>query len=159
VEFVADESCSGPVIRALRAAGHEVISIAESSKGTADEAVIERAFDERRVLITEDRDLANWSTRGRQSAGVIFLKFPSRVRCAKPAAVVEGRGKNWRQVATSLHCRRTGTDSRRAKTAGRKFSPDRALSLLELLIPVQNRSFLIRERLLWHIRHHREGRA
>jgi Domain of unknown function (DUF5615) len=43
VEFVADESCAGPVIRALRAAGHHVIAITEFSKGIPDEAVIERA--------------------------------------------------------------------------------------------------------------------
>jgi hypothetical protein len=32
VEFVADESCAGPVIRAMRAAGHDVIAITEFSR-------------------------------------------------------------------------------------------------------------------------------
>jgi hypothetical protein len=36
VEFVADESCAGPVIRALREAGHDVIAIAESAQGARD---------------------------------------------------------------------------------------------------------------------------
>jgi hypothetical protein len=49
LEFVADESCAGPVIRALREAGHDVVAIAEISKGIPDERVIERAFDEGRV--------------------------------------------------------------------------------------------------------------
>jgi predicted nuclease of predicted toxin-antitoxin system len=44
------------VISALRAAGRDVIAIAEIGKGTADERVIERAFSERRVLVTEDAD-------------------------------------------------------------------------------------------------------
>jgi len=56
VDFLADESCTGPVIRALRSAGHDVVAIAEVAKGTPDEKVMERAFDERRVLITEDSD-------------------------------------------------------------------------------------------------------
>jgi hypothetical protein len=46
----------GPVIRALREAGHDVIAIAESATGASDEAVVKRAFNERRVLITEERD-------------------------------------------------------------------------------------------------------
>ena len=56
MEFVADESCAGPAIRALREAGHDVIAIAEIAKGAADEAIMERAFSEGRVLITEDSD-------------------------------------------------------------------------------------------------------
>jgi hypothetical protein len=46
VDFIADESCAGPVIRALRDAGHDVIAIAESSQGLPDERVMERAFSE-----------------------------------------------------------------------------------------------------------------
>jgi predicted nuclease of predicted toxin-antitoxin system len=90
VEFVADESCAGPVIRALREAGHDVMAIAEISKGIPDERVMERAFNERRVLITEDRDFGELVyARGRSAAGVVFVKFPSRARRTKPAAVVE----------------------------------------------------------------------
>jgi predicted nuclease of predicted toxin-antitoxin system len=94
VEFIADESCAGPVIRALREAGHDVIAIAESATGASDEAVFERAFDQGRVVITEDRDFGELVyARGRSSAGVVFVKFPSRARRAKPAAVVEAVAK------------------------------------------------------------------
>jgi uncharacterized protein with PIN domain len=90
VEFVADESCAGPVIRALRAAGHDVLAIAESATGASDEVVIARAFGEGRVLITEDRDFGELVYARRQlAAGVMFVKFPSRARGTKPAAVVE----------------------------------------------------------------------
>jgi predicted nuclease of predicted toxin-antitoxin system len=90
VEFVADESCAGSIIRALREAGHDVIAIAEISKGIPDEQVMERAFSEGRVLLTEDADFGELVyARGRPSAGVIFVKFDSRTRRAKPAAVVE----------------------------------------------------------------------
>jgi predicted nuclease of predicted toxin-antitoxin system len=91
---MADESCAGPVIRALREAGHDVIAIAESATGSSDEAVMERAFNERRVLITEDRDFGELMyARGRSAAGVVFVKFPSRARRAKPAALVEAVAK------------------------------------------------------------------
>jgi predicted nuclease of predicted toxin-antitoxin system len=90
VKFLADESCAGPVIFALRQAGHDVLAIAEVEKRAVDERVIERALSERRVLITEDRDFGELVyARGRQSAGVIFVKFHSRARRAKPAAVLE----------------------------------------------------------------------
>ena len=56
MNFVADESCAGPVIRALREAGHDVIAIAEVAKGATDDQVLARALDEKRVLITEDHD-------------------------------------------------------------------------------------------------------
>ncbi|MGH8335966.1 MAG: DUF5615 family PIN-like protein [Gammaproteobacteria bacterium] len=43
------------MIRALREAGHDVIAIAEVARGASDEAVLEQALVERRVMITEDR--------------------------------------------------------------------------------------------------------
>jgi len=87
---VADESCAGPVIRALREGGHDVIAIAEVAKGAADEAIMERAFSEGRVLITEDSDFGELVyARGRPSAGVTFVKFHRGARRAKPGAVVE----------------------------------------------------------------------
>jgi hypothetical protein len=52
MNFLADESCAGPVIQALRDAGHDVIAIAEFAKGTVDELVMRRAFGERRILVS-----------------------------------------------------------------------------------------------------------
>lgn len=56
MNFVADESCAKPVVLALREAGHDVLSIAEVAPGATDQQVLERALNEKRVLITEDRD-------------------------------------------------------------------------------------------------------
>ena len=53
---MADESCAKPVVLALREAGHDVVSIGEVAPGATDQQVLERALNERRVLITEDRD-------------------------------------------------------------------------------------------------------
>jgi predicted nuclease of predicted toxin-antitoxin system len=90
VELLADESCAGPVIRALRAAGHDVLVIAEVAKGASDDWVMERAFAEDRILITEDRDFGELVyASGRPTAGVIFVKFHSHARRAKPQAVLE----------------------------------------------------------------------
>jgi predicted nuclease of predicted toxin-antitoxin system len=84
MNFLADESCAGPVIRALR----------EVAKGATDEQVLERALNDQRVLITEDRDFGELvHARSRSSAGVILVRFHSRARRAKPATVVEAVAK------------------------------------------------------------------
>ena len=94
MQFVADESCAGPVIRALRLAGHDIIAIAEISKGISDERVMERAFEEKRVLITEDSDFGELVyVRRRPSAGVVLVKFHRHMRKTKPTAVVEAVAK------------------------------------------------------------------
>lgn len=90
MNFVADESCAAPVIRALREAGHDVIAIAEVSRAATDDQVLDRALTEDRVLITEDSDFGELVyRRGRSSAGVILVRFPSHARRAKSATVVE----------------------------------------------------------------------
>jgi predicted nuclease of predicted toxin-antitoxin system len=87
------------VIRALRSEGHDVTAIAEIAKGAPDELVMKRAFDEKRVLITEDSDFGELVyARRRPSLGVIFVKFDSRARLAKPAAVVEAVTKLGRRL-------------------------------------------------------------
>lgn len=94
MNFLADESCAGPVIRALREAGHDIVAIAEVAKGATDEQVLERALNEKRVLITEDRDFGELVyARRRSSAGVILARFHSRARRTKTAAVVEAVAK------------------------------------------------------------------
>ncbi len=46
------------------------------------------------MLLTEDRDFGELVyARRRSSVGVVFVKFPSRARLAKPAAVVEALAK------------------------------------------------------------------
>jgi predicted nuclease of predicted toxin-antitoxin system len=94
MNFVADESCAMPVIRALREAGHDVVAIVEVARGASDDQVLERATEDKRVLITEDRDFGELVyARGRSSAGVVLVRFDSRVRHAKAATVVEAVSK------------------------------------------------------------------
>src|SRR5215472_6782085 len=90
MNFLSDESCAGPVIRALRQAGHDVIAICEVAKGSPDEHVLRRALDEGRVLITEDLDFGRLVyAQGRPNAGVLLVRFHSRARLAEAATVAE----------------------------------------------------------------------
>ncbi len=81
LRFLADESCDQALVRALRAAGHEVTAAAEEGPRSVDAELISRARAEQRVLITEDKDFG-WLVfaSGNKSAGVILIRFPGNAR-------------------------------------------------------------------------------
>jgi predicted nuclease of predicted toxin-antitoxin system len=63
VLFLADESCDFAVVRALRTAGHDVVAVAEISRGAEDSSVVDLAVRQRRILLTEDKDSVSWCLR------------------------------------------------------------------------------------------------
>jgi predicted nuclease of predicted toxin-antitoxin system len=88
--FLADESCDFRVVRALRAAGHDVVAVAETASGAEDSVVLELAVKERRVFVTEDRDFGQLVyAAAKTMAGVILLRFPSHLRGKLPQVVVD----------------------------------------------------------------------
>lgn len=55
MRFLVDE-CTGPgVARWLKKQGYEVFSVFEQARGMSDEDVIEKAFTENWILITNDK--------------------------------------------------------------------------------------------------------
>jgi hypothetical protein len=129
MDLLADESCAGPVIRALRKAGHDVVAIAEA-KGSTDQHVLERALHEKRVLITEDRDFGELVyARGQPSAGVILVRFHGRAHHAKPGTVVEAVSK----LGSRLRNAFTGG----TRTHAHKWSPLRRVANPSVPSPVK----------------------
>ena len=89
MRFLADESCDFAAVRALRAAGHDVVAIAEVTPRAEDDAVIDLAVREERLLLTEDKDFGQLVyARGCRTAGVLLLRFPASAREALPKVVV-----------------------------------------------------------------------
>ncbi len=90
LRFLADESCDFAVIRALRAAGHDVLSVAEYTSRSDDAELITQAYRERRILITEDKDFG-WLVFVSQadSPGVILIRFPGSARASLPRLVLQ----------------------------------------------------------------------
>lgn len=75
MKLVADESVEGPTVSALRAAGYEVLSIAEESPGIDDEEVLRIAQREEALLITADKDFGELVFRNRQQHfGVLLIR-------------------------------------------------------------------------------------
>jgi predicted nuclease of predicted toxin-antitoxin system len=89
LRFLADESCDFVVVRALRAAGHDVFAVAEQAAGTPDREVIQLALDDGRVLLTEDKDFGQLVFAAfAGSRGVILIRFPSDARTLLASVVV-----------------------------------------------------------------------
>jgi predicted nuclease of predicted toxin-antitoxin system len=90
MRFLADESCDFAAVQALRAAGHDVVAVAQVARGADDSAVIELARTQQRILLTEDKDFGQLVfAAARQTAGVIFLRWPVAARSALGGALAE----------------------------------------------------------------------
>jgi predicted nuclease of predicted toxin-antitoxin system len=90
MRLLADESCDFRIVRALRAAGHDVLAVVEVAPGADDATVIELAVRERRVFVTEDRDFGQLVyAASKPTYGVILLRFPSSARAALPGILTE----------------------------------------------------------------------
>jgi predicted nuclease of predicted toxin-antitoxin system len=98
LDFLADESCDFVVIRALRAAGYNVLAISEFMTRSDDRDLISRSAREQRILLTEDKDFG-WLVYVSQvdSAGVILIRYPGSARRELAQVVlrlVENQGKD-----------------------------------------------------------------
>jgi predicted nuclease of predicted toxin-antitoxin system len=103
MRFLADESCDVVVVRALRSAGHDVLSVAESARGAKDPVVLALAREEQRVLLTEDKDFG-WLVyaAGQGALGVVLFRFPARARRLLEAAVLHAVGRLGEHLADSF---------------------------------------------------------
>lgn len=73
---MVDESTGPMVARWLNAQGHDVLSVYDQARGLSDDDVIRRAFDERRILITNDKDFGEKIYRERYPHnGVVLLRL------------------------------------------------------------------------------------
>ena len=76
MRFLVDE-CTGPKVAAwLVGQGHEVFSVFDNARGVEDDKVIQRAYDENWILITNDKDFGEKVFREQRShRGIIFMRL------------------------------------------------------------------------------------
>jgi predicted nuclease of predicted toxin-antitoxin system len=76
MRFLVDE-CTGPAVaRWLRNQGHEVFSVYEEARGLEDEAVIQKAYTENWILVTNDKGFGEKVFRERYPhKGVVLLRL------------------------------------------------------------------------------------
>lgn len=76
MKFVVYEGVDVPIVRRLRADGHQIWYVAEFSPSVADESVLALAVEHEAILITADKDFgALIFQQRRTSAGVILLRL------------------------------------------------------------------------------------
>ncbi len=78
------------MVRALRAAGFDVIAVSEVMIRSDDRELIEQASREQRILITEDKDFG-WLVFASHvdSPGVILIRFPGNLRQTLATAILQ----------------------------------------------------------------------
>ncbi len=75
-KFLANENVPAETVNAARVAGHDVTWVAESAPGATDDAVLQLALTEGRVIVTFDKDFGEMAFRlGRKmTCGLILLR-------------------------------------------------------------------------------------
>ncbi|MBT8420956.1 MAG: DUF5615 family PIN-like protein [Gammaproteobacteria bacterium] len=88
MRFLVDE-CTGPVVaKWLRDQSHEVFSIYEEKRGMADDGILDKAYSEKWILITNDKDFGEKIYRENQPHhGVVFLRLQDERAASKINAI------------------------------------------------------------------------
>lgn len=88
MRFLVDE-CTGPAVaRWLRDQSHEVFSVYEEARGAADDDILDKAYCENWILITNDKDFGEKVYREKQPHhGVVFLRLQDERAASKIEAI------------------------------------------------------------------------
>ena len=113
MNFVADESCAGPVIRALREAGHDVVAIAEVAKGVTDEDVLDRALNEKQRAYHGGSGLRRVGVRTRSALNGYHSCAVSESCASRQTRHSRRRSGQTRCATTRCFRDRTGTGARK----------------------------------------------
>ena len=100
--LLADESLDFTIVRALQAVNHNVLAVSEISPGAEDVYVMNLAFREARILLTEDKDFGQL---GRDLPAIpCIIPKPDCRRCCQTLGEVR------RQPAWMLRCSPAGSN-------------------------------------------------
>ena len=76
MRLFADESVDYPIVATLRERGHDVEYVGELSPGIADTEVLRIAVEERRLLITADKDFGDLVFRQNlPTVGIVLIRL------------------------------------------------------------------------------------
>lgn len=89
MRFLVDE-CTGPAVAQwLRLQNHDVISVYDEIRGADDREVIQQAYEQNRILVTNDKDFGELVFREKKPhKGVILLRLEDE-RGANKIAVLK----------------------------------------------------------------------
>lgn len=88
MRFLADANIEAGLVFWMRAEGLDVLWAAELAPSTTDQTLVSLASQERRILITYDRDFGELIFYRRQvAAGVVLLRLGNALQCDRLAIV------------------------------------------------------------------------
>lgn len=106
MKFLVDECVDAAVAARLRSDGHDVVAVAELAPGLADDAVLELANADGRILVTADADFGELVFRQRHlTSGVLLARLaglPSAQKVNAVAQVVVEHGSEMAGAFTVL---------------------------------------------------------
>jgi predicted nuclease of predicted toxin-antitoxin system len=121
MRLLADECLDGRVIAGLRSAGHDVLAVRDSGRGSDDDSVLAGARRERRVLVTEDKGFGDLIVHHKLDVpGLVLLRYSQSdvwAVCERLLATVEEHGEGLHEmhvVVTPNRVRVRGLGSRQA---------------------------------------------
>ena len=90
MRLLADEGVDAAIVARLRSDDHDVVYVAELSPGITDEAVLELANFDERILMTADKDFGELVFRLRRVAfGILLVRLPGLPSARKADAVAQ----------------------------------------------------------------------
>lgn len=76
MRFLVDESAGAAIATLLRELGHDVVAVAEEMAEADDHAILARAAQDARIVVTNDKDFGELIFRsGQAHAGVVLLRL------------------------------------------------------------------------------------
>lgn len=91
MKFLADEGVDAPIVKKLRENGFDVSYIAEMEPNISDEEVLERANQDKRILLTLDKDFGELVFRKNAiHHGIILIRLPSYSPIEKAEMTLKG---------------------------------------------------------------------
>ena len=100
MRILTGENISPVIVVALEAAGHDVLAVTTAMPAAPDDAVMERAVAEGRVLVTEDKDFGELAfRRGHRPPAVIRLALPGFQPSQKAARLCEVLADDGKEIA------------------------------------------------------------
>ncbi len=84
MRFLADECCDTELVSILRKEGHDIIHVSEETTGIPDEKILNDAYNDNRILITEDKDFGELVYRLKKPCkGIILIRIDVKDRNQK----------------------------------------------------------------------------
>lgn len=98
MRWLVDECVDAGLVERLRATGHDVVYTAEIAPSASDADVLRRAQNERRLLLTDDKDFGELIIRrGQDAPGIVLLRIDPamhNLKIRQLAAAIERLGEN-----------------------------------------------------------------